>query len=141
MLKSIFYPRWRDHPSGDPLRGPNLISFGLISSPKETFLILNYYLKSAFLDSKNILSPVAGATEMLPYGVPFESLSFLYPPPNSFFLLQIPYGESAFFLPAIFYIDGWDGWDEWDGMGWMGWGGMGWWTVGPLFFCCPYLEN
>ena len=39
-------------PLGDPLRGPNLISFCHIPSPKETFLISNYDLKSTFFSSK-----------------------------------------------------------------------------------------
>ena len=44
-----------DHPLGGPLRGTNLISFGLISSPKKTFLISNSQRKSAFLNPQNFL--------------------------------------------------------------------------------------
>ena len=52
----------------------------------------------------NFLSPVAGANEMLPYGVPFDSLSFLYLPSGHFFdfkitLLPWPFLTPQFFIP------------------------------------------
>ena len=34
-----FYPPWRDHPDGDPVWGPNLISFSFIVHPEKSFLI------------------------------------------------------------------------------------------------------
>ena len=39
---------------------------------------------------------------MLPYGVPFESLYFLYLTLSELFWFQIPYGESAFFVALDF---------------------------------------
>ena len=41
---------------------------------RKVFWLSICYLKSAFLRPHIFLYPVAGATEMLPYGVPFESL-------------------------------------------------------------------
>ena len=35
----IFYPPWRDHPDGDPLWGPNLISFSFNVPLEKSFLI------------------------------------------------------------------------------------------------------
>ena len=64
---------------------------------------------------------------MLPYGVPFDSLSFLYLTSGHSFDFKNLVGLSRFLTPPIFYIDGWM--DGWDGM------------VGPLFFFGPYLEN
>ena len=57
---------------------------------------------------------------MLPYGVPFDSLSFLYLTLGHFFDFKNLMGLSRFLTPPIFYIDGWmDGMDGMDGMGWM----------------------
>ena len=36
-LTDGIYPPWRDHPLGDPLWGPNLISFSFIVPPQEKF--------------------------------------------------------------------------------------------------------
>ena len=61
---------------------------------------------------------------MLPYGVPFESLSFLYSTPTHFFDFKFLMENRPFFRPRFFILtDGMDGWmDGWDGMGWMdGW--------------------
>ena len=92
-----------------PQRGPIWISYYLYWGGEPLFAFQIPYGESAFFFAQNSLSPVAGATEMLPYGVPFDLSFFFISSPNSFFWLQIPYGESAFFSPAIFYIDGWDG--------------------------------
>ena len=64
---------------------------------------------------------------MLPDGVPFESLSFLYPPPTHFFDLKFPMENRPFFCPRFFILTDGMGWDGMDGMGWDGW------MVGPLF--------
>ena len=45
------------------------------------FLFQKHLEGEAFFDPSNFLSTVAGANVMLPYGVPFDSLSFLYPTP------------------------------------------------------------
>ena len=37
------YPPWRDHPDGDPLWGPNLISFSFNVPLEKSFLILKTY--------------------------------------------------------------------------------------------------
>ena len=54
--------------------------------------------------SPPLLSPVAGANEMLPYGVPFDSLSFLYLTPPQFFWFQKHLRGEAFFDPPDFLI-------------------------------------
>ena len=68
---------------------------------------------------------------MLPDGVPFESLSFLYSPPTHFFDFKFLMENRPFFRPRFFYFDGWDGMGR-DGMEWngMGWDGMGWDWIG-----------
>ena len=68
----FFYPPKRDHPLGDPL-----------GVPFEYLLVL--YSDKFFLLRKKVLSPVAGATEMLPYGVPFDLSFFFIFSPISFF--------------------------------------------------------
>ena len=40
-------PPWRDHPLGDPVWGPNLISFCFISDPRRSFFHLNLQAVSA----------------------------------------------------------------------------------------------
>ena len=95
-------------------------------------------MKLAFFFARDFLSPVAGATETLPNGVPFESLSFLYPPPTHFFDFKFLMENRPFFRPRFFILtDGMDGWmDGWmDGMGWDGMDGR------STFFFGPYLEN
>ena len=76
---------------------------------------------------------------MLPYGVPFDSLSFLYLTSGHFFDFKNLLGLSRFLALRFFILtEGWDGVDGMDGMGGMdGMDGM----VGQLFFFCPYLEN
>ena len=51
---------------------------------------------------------------MLPYGVPFDSLSFLYPPSGHFFDFKNVLGLSRFLALRFFILT--EGW-----MGWMGW--------------------
>ena len=55
---------------------------------------------------------------MLPDGVLFESLSFLYPPVTHFFDLKFLMENRPFFRPRFFILtDGWDGWmDGWIGL-------------------------
>ena len=67
---------------------------------------------------------------MLPYGVPFDSLSFLYLTSGHFFDFEITLLPWPFLNPQIFYIDG-----RMDGMGWDGMDGR------STFFFGPYLEN
>ena len=87
-------------------------------------------MKSAFFP-QDFLSSVAGATEMLLDGVPFESLSFLYPPPTHFFDLKFLMENRPFFRPRFFILtDGWDGMDGTDGR-----------MVGPLFFFAHILKT
>ena len=61
----ILYPPKRDHPLGDPLAVLFEYLFVLYSD------FFSFY-------GKKVLFPGGGATEMLPYGVPLESLSLLY---------------------------------------------------------------
>merc|ERR1712212_1268482 len=56
----------------------------------------------AFFDPSDFLSPVAGANVMLPYGVPFDSLSFLYLTSGHFFDLKILLGLSRFLTRQFF---------------------------------------
>ena len=85
------------------------------------FIVLtdNPVLQPRGTSRRGNLSHVAGANEMLPYGVPFDSLSFLYLTPTHFFDLKFPIGNRPFFRPRFFILtDGWmDGW-------WMGDGRM-----------------
>ena len=70
---------------------------------------------------------------MLPYGVPFDSLSFLYLTSGHFFDFKNLQGLSRFLALRFFILtEGWDGVDGVDGVDGM---------VGQLFFFCPYLEN
>ena len=85
----ILYPPKRDHPLGDPL-----------AVPFEYLFFLYYEFFSSY--RKKVLSPGGVATEMLPYGVPFESLSLLYLTLRNFFWLSI-YSRYL----QIFDIDGW----------------------------------
>ena len=73
---------------------------------------------------------------MLPYGVPFDSLSFLYLTLGHFFDFKILLGLSRFLGPRFFILTD-------DGMGWMGW--MGWdgwdgWSV-HFFFFAHFLKT
>ena len=52
---------------------------------------------------EKVLSPVAGANEMLPYGVPFDFLSFLYLTSGDFFDFKITLLPWPFLTPPIFY--------------------------------------
>ena len=106
----ILYPPKRDHPLGDPL-----------AVPFEYLFFLYYEFFSSY--RKKVLSPGGVATEMLPYGVPFESLSLLYVTLRNFFLTFNLQPVSANFW-------------HWRMEGRM-YGGR----VGPFFFLCPYLEN
>ena len=106
----ILYPPKRDHPLGDPL-----------AVPFEYLFFLYYDFFSSY--RKKVLSPGGVATEMLPYGVPFESLSLLYLTLRNFFWLSI-YSRYL----QIFDIDGWKEECMVDG------------SV-LFFFLCPYLEN
>ena len=67
---------------------------------------------------------------MLPYGVPFESLSFGHLPLQTLFDFKFSYEIDLFFSRAIFYIDGWMGWDGWDG-----------WSVNFFFFLARILKS
>ena len=61
-------------------------------------------MKSDFFFARNFLSPVAGATVMLPQGVPFESLNiyiFLY---KYFFNLKISYEIGLFLQQFLFSL-------------------------------------
>ena len=62
---------------------------------------------------------------MLPYGILFDSLSFLYPTSGHFIDFKITLLPWPFLTPPIFYIDGWM--DGCDGR--------------STFFFGPYLEN
>ena len=66
---------------------------------------------------------------MLPDGVPFESLSFLYSPPTHFFDFKFLMENRPFFRPRFFILT--------DGMGWDGMDGR----VGPLFFFAHILKT
>ena len=66
---------------------------------------------------------------MLPYGVPFESLSFLYSPPTHFFDFKFLMENRPFFRPRFFILT-----DGTDGMDGMGWDGMGWDGRATFFF-------
>ena len=68
------------------------------------FIVLtdNPVLQPRGTSRRGNLSPVAGANEMLPYGVPFDSLSFLYLTPTHFFDLKFPIGNRPFFRPRFF---------------------------------------
>ena len=52
---------------------------------------------------RNVLSPVAGANEMLPYGIPFDSLSFYILPQITFLISKSNYSHGLFLTPPIFY--------------------------------------
>ena len=43
LVYNILYRPWRDHPDGDPLWGPNLISFSFNVPLEKSFLILKTY--------------------------------------------------------------------------------------------------
>ena len=63
---------------------------------------LFFYFKITILGRRffflKFFIPRGGSYAMLPYGVPFDSLSFLYLPSGHFFELKIPFGLSRFFL-------------------------------------------
>ena len=89
-------------------------------------------MKSAFFFALNFFSPVAGATVMLPQGVPFESLIIYIYPNKHFFDLKFSNEIGRFFRPQFFILT--------DGMGWMGWDGMGWW-VSQLVFLAHIVKT
>ena len=68
------------------------------------FFFIDYPMES-FLGSKSHF-PVAGANVMLPYGVPFDSLSFLYVTPSHFFDLKITTCNRPFFRPRFCILTG-----------------------------------
>ena len=63
-------------------------------------------MTSAFFFALNFLSPVAGATEMLPYGVPFESLNIYIFPYKHFFDLKFSDEIGLFFRTQFFITHG-----------------------------------
>ena len=145
--------------------GSYLSLFLFYFSDRKSFLISKYYVKSAFLRPHIFLFPVAGATEMLPYGVPFESLSFLYSPPTHFFDFKFLMENRPFFakntnllaLTNLTYnrysipsgsstdlhkearsavlTDGWM--DGWDGWDWMEYQKC----PSKFFILCGYIEH
>ena len=86
-----------------PHRGPIWVSFIFYIIPYLHFLDLKFFNEIG-LFSPSIFYPVVGANEMLPYGVPFESLPFLYLPYKHFFDLKFFNEIGPFFLPAIFIL-------------------------------------
>ena len=105
FFSEIFYPPLRELCNA-PLWGPIWFSFFFISSLRSLFWVQNPIKFIAFFDlpifyhpeggpikdpygfpnwDLSYLSPVAGANVMLPYGVPFDSLSFLYLTSGHFF--------------------------------------------------------
>ena len=109
LLPIKFYPPKVDHPLGGPLWGPNLISFCLISSLRNIFLISIYRRFFAIFDPKNFLSPGGGPTYVvLLWGPIWVSFSFISSPKKTFLGLNLQ-AVSAHFWPAKFFIltDGW----------------------------------
>ena len=86
----ILYPPKRDHPLGDPLAVLFEYLFVLYSD------FFSFY-------GKKVLFPGGGATEMLPYGVPFESLIFYILPYLHFLGFKLTGADRPFFSPSIFY--------------------------------------
>ena len=82
--------------------GVQLILFPFIGVSKilEPFKNLNGF--SFFFSSKCFI-PRCGSNEMLPYGVPFDSLSFLYLTSGHFFDFKITLLPWPFLTPPIFY--------------------------------------
>ena len=85
----------REYPFGDP--HPQGVPY--------EYLSLIIFFKLSLHTGKSFISR-CGSYEMLPYGVPFDSLSFLYLTSGHFFDFKNLLGLSRFLTPPIFYIDG-----------------------------------
>ena len=98
-------------PTGSHL---NLLLF--ILGGGTTFCISNSLWRIGLFFAQNVLSPVAGATEMLPYGVPIDSINIYIFPYKHFFDVKFLMENRPFFRSRFFILT--------DGMGWMGWTGQ-----------------
>ena len=130
---SIFYPPLLELLKCSPM-GSHLILFLFYILPHLIFLISNSLWSIGLFFARDFLSPVAGANVMLPDGVAFDSLSFLYVTPPRFFDLKFLMEYRPFFRPRFFILT-----DGMDGMGWMGWDGMD--GLVRTCFCFTYFSK
>ena len=86
--------------------GSHLSLFLFYILPQLIFLTSNSLWRIGLFFACDFLSPVAGANVMLPCGVPFESLYFLYLTLSSNFGSQILKRNLHFFSPPIFILTG-----------------------------------
>ena len=92
-----------------------------VGSPWVSFFLFTWFSLSPWRDKSFI--PRGGISSGIPYGVPFDSLSFLYLTPNTLFLISIYPSFLAIFDPRDFLYWRMDGW------------------VDQLFFFGSYLGN
>ena len=85
-----------------PLWGPIWFSFFFISYPISVFLISKTPTRRGLFWPLQFFIPRCGSYAMLPYGVPFDSLSFLYLPSSHFFEFKILLGLSRFLARRFF---------------------------------------
>ena len=87
--------------------GPHLSLFIFYILPRWSFLGLNLPTVSAHFWLAIFFIPrTVDLTQWYPYGVPFESLSFLYPPWLNFFGFQFTVIICSFLTREIFYLGG-----------------------------------
>ena len=82
--------------------GSHLILFLFYILPQKFFFDLKFEPGNRPFFRPRFFIPRGGISSGIPYGVPFDSLSFLYLTPNTLFLISIYPGILAIFDPRDF---------------------------------------
>jgi len=88
-----------------PMGSHLILSFFFISYLRSLFWFQNHTIPMAFFDPQFFI-PRCGSYEMLPYGVTFDSLSFLYLTSGHFFDFKITLFPWPILTPSIFLSPG-----------------------------------